>query len=465
MIPFNKTEAVVAPVTEDDRWLGRYIDFIVKCTFAIAEDGAVTALPADAQAPIKGDEVHGDDLGRSVKYPSDVDPPKTLTDIVFHGSAHAPGGDPVEQLEVGLGVGKWSKRLVVTGDREWRQNDLGDWRLSQPTPFTEMPMRWERAYGGLYDQRNPTGRGAPPPEPLATLSPTGEIVTPAPDPDPVVMAPNIEYPNQLVRDFSDRPVPAGFGPIPPYWEARNRLAGTRDHVWANTVAPQPPKDFDPRFYNAAPEDQQITGVTGNESVALQHLSARGETVSFNLPGLRPRVFYVEAEEETRTLNEVPMQLDTVFIDGEEHQVTLVWRARLEHAYDDPSEQIDYLVAVWDRVGVEERPVAEIQKEFLEEIPPFDEALGVRKLTNEQMGMQMMVPAVAEMVKALKEARAAPEMIEKVRNTADPRKLFDFMVGEAKTQASKLETMSRETTARYGTIDDEIAKGAERPPDY
>src|SRR5439155_18481811 len=101
--------------------------------------------------------------------------------------------------------------------------------------FTQMPIRWERAFGGLSSTTNPLGRG----------------IDKEPDDKGVEVAwlPNVEHADDRVALPGDRPKPAGFAPISPAWEPRNKRQGTRDQRWAMFRAPLLPKDFDPRFYN------------------------------------------------------------------------------------------------------------------------------------------------------------------------------------------------------------------------
>ena len=64
-------------------------------------------------------------------------------------------------------------------------------------------------------------------------------------------------------------MPAGFGPIARHWEPRVRWAGTYDKRWQRTRKPLLPDDFDDRFHQCAPEDQQVDGgLIGGELVEL-----------------------------------------------------------------------------------------------------------------------------------------------------------------------------------------------------
>jgi hypothetical protein len=92
-------------------------------------------------------------------------------EVVVLGCAYAPGGQPVQEMRVALTVGDVRRELVVVGDRTWVARD-GVSSMTDPVPFTRMPLTWERAYGGkclievdegafveVADQVNPHGRG------------------------------------------------------------------------------------------------------------------------------------------------------------------------------------------------------------------------------------------------------------------------------------------------------------------
>ena len=93
------------------------------------------------------------------------------------------------------------KLLRVSGDRVW-----GAGGPSAPEPFTRMPLVYERAFGGVDRQvarsRSATGTGA-------IRSARGFAVTR--DNLDGVPLPNIEYPDELIASWDDRPRPAGFG--------------------------------------------------------------------------------------------------------------------------------------------------------------------------------------------------------------------------------------------------------------
>jgi hypothetical protein len=194
--------------------------------------------------------------------------PKPATDVVVAGHAYSPSGKPVSELVATLAVGSILKSLVVVGDRAWEGTALSD-----PVPFIRMPLTYERAFGGSdpleepreFDARNPVGQG---------------FVTKAEHVDGRA-APNFELPQARLGSPTDRPPPAGFGPIAPSWSPRIELAGTHDDAWLEARHPLPPLDQNPAFRCAAPPDQQ-TELKGDEPVRLDNLTPSGAW-RFRLP--------------------------------------------------------------------------------------------------------------------------------------------------------------------------------------
>ena len=286
----------------------------VKATFDIFPDGST--VPCKDQPPVlRVPEYHGEPGKSSIKYEADLVMTKRTTDIVVVGHAHAPGGRAVGELDVGFRVGPVQKMLRVFGDRRWGL--LGP---TNPEPFTKMPLVYERAYGGVdrksehperdWEWRNPVG--------------TGYAVKKAHLND--VMVPNIEYPNDLIGTWKDRPSPAGFGPIGIHWQPRASFAGTYDDNWMKTRQPLLPEDFDERFFQCAPTDQQAPQfLRGGEPVALLNLSPIAE-VRFLLPkmylGFETR-FY----DGTRAIHKM-RHLHSVILEPDYPRVSLVWHSAL-----------------------------------------------------------------------------------------------------------------------------------------
>lgn len=125
---------------------------IIKYTYDIA-DGRMQRGPVE---PLVHD-IRDPDLQPRWLPGCDFWPTKEYTDVAVRGSARSAHDSPVRRTTVRLTVADRVKQIEVFGDRtvDWRAR--GDLRFSEPEPFTEMPMTWDRAYGG-WDPRVPIGK-------------------------------------------------------------------------------------------------------------------------------------------------------------------------------------------------------------------------------------------------------------------------------------------------------------------
>lgn len=215
-------------------------------------------------------------------------------------------------------VGKLSKTLRVFGDRFW-QNGLIGLKMTEPKPFLKMPLVYERAFGGV-DQKsdNPDRHGWEKRNPIGTgFGVEAEHVLGQ-------MLPNVEYPEELISSWKQRPRPAGFGPIARDWSPRVELAGTYDDKWEKERLPLLPNDFNERFYQCAPEDQQAPEhLKGGESVELHNLSPSG-LLRFKLP----RVWLTFQTSFGRENVAHHAKLHTVIIEPDFPRVIMVWHTSL-----------------------------------------------------------------------------------------------------------------------------------------
>ena len=102
----------------------------VRCSFLIRPDGR-TEVHSQQEAPVFAPEFHGDPATSSLKYDSDFYLQASATDILLHGHAHAPDGQAVTRVDVGMRIGTLTKILRVTGERVYRDDAV---RLSpEPT--------------------------------------------------------------------------------------------------------------------------------------------------------------------------------------------------------------------------------------------------------------------------------------------------------------------------------------------
>lgn len=310
LTPFADERAWVRSYDGSEIWL-----VVVKATFDVLKDGS-TEVSA-VQAPVlRSPEHFGEPTKSSVKYDTDLVLAKRGTDVIVVGQAHAPRGHRVTQLDCGIEVGELRKLLRVFGPRVWESGGP-----SSPATFASMPLVWERAYGGADDAgADPAGIDPYPDNPVgcgfaaSRASADGR------------MLPNIERPAELLSSWRDRPTPAGFGVVASWWRARAVHAGTFDENWSTTRRPLLPVDFDERFFQSAPADQQIAGfLQGGETVRVQGMHPDG-TPPFRLPKFR---LLLESNFYDGSLEKhPPPRMHTLILEPEESRFSMVWHSAL-----------------------------------------------------------------------------------------------------------------------------------------
>lgn len=299
----------------------------VKATFAITAGGA-TKLADEQLPPLFAPEHTGDPGASSIRYEADLAGPKKRTDVFVNGHAYAPLGKPATEVMVELKAAGIAKQLFVVGDRRWEKGLLG-LSMSRPEPFEKLPIVYERAFGG-WDKKpdNPADQRLEPRNPVgAGFAIRAEHLQGAP-------VANIEHPKKRIGSWKDRPPPVGFGVVASYWEPRLKYAGTYDDRWMKTRMPLLAEDFDDRYYQAAPEDQQCPGfLRGGEPVELTGLTPDNR-LAFTLPHV---VLGFQTRFGQERVDHVG-SLASVILEPDHPRVILVWQALLPV----PNRRVDYL---------------------------------------------------------------------------------------------------------------------------
>lgn len=245
---------------------------------------------------------------------TDLVPPKPRFDVLVNALAAAADGRP--QARIDCEVRAFGRRLCLWawGPRVW----LGSRTLSAPIPVATVPVIRPFAYGGMQvgtngavdgDDRNAYGLGhAGKGRPIKHLA-----------------APWIESPDHAVKTLRDRPEPCALGLVPAEALPRRRHAGRFDEAWRTTRSPLPPQDFDPCYYNAAPEALQFDAPPRmGDRVDLIRLCSRGEA-TFQWPALRV-LAWVDAPGDVRQQHE--LRCDTLLLEPETDTAVLTWRLQL-----------------------------------------------------------------------------------------------------------------------------------------
>jgi hypothetical protein len=291
---------------------------VIKGTFRIPTEADAPLRLHEEQVPLVMSDVFYGEPGLSApKYEVDFAPRKQRCDVLLNASAHAPEGRATSRLEVAVRVGNWSKAFAVVGDRVWEATGVGI-GASSPVPFTTMPITYDRAFGGVDAfHEDPAKHAAFVPNPAGRgfhSQLVKEWINGAP-------LPNTEESDRPVNWVDGKFSPMSFGPIGRQWESRARYAGTYDQEWLDNVFPFLPADFDERYYQAAPEDQQLPVPLGEQRVTLINLTGDSER-TFVLPHLQAPV-HVFPKSGGR--EEFTAPVDTVVMEPDEERVTMTWR--------------------------------------------------------------------------------------------------------------------------------------------
>jgi hypothetical protein len=207
------------------------------------------------------------------------------------------------------------KTFAVTGNRVWRSGLVGV-SATAPEPFEVMKISYDNAFGGVDSSKddpkdvktyleNPIGRG---------YSYFKNGIDGHPLPNTEELGKPVENPAGSYR-------PMSLGPIGRNWQPRVRFAGTYDKDWLETRAPFWPDDFDYRYFQAAPAEQQIPHPVGGEEVVLRNLTADGH-VSFKLPRLSMPVVLIPHRGRSQDIEAV---IDTILIEPDLGRFMLTWR--------------------------------------------------------------------------------------------------------------------------------------------
>ncbi len=257
--------------------------------------------------------------------------PKQRGEVLVNGFCFTANAVPRTGASVRLAIGSVDKTLYVIGDRVFRV----DGTASDPTPFTKMPIGYERAFGGPGFPDNPVGVGA------ASRREGGADVH---------RLPNVEDPERLIKQRGDQPPPAGFGPYDRTWPKRWSKIGTYDMRWLKTEAPGRARDMDLSHFNTAPDDQQIEGYfRGDETFTLENMHPQKPMLTGRLPRLVGRCFLTQRPEDggEPVFREVPTHLDTIRLFPHLELGLVVFHALARVHEDDADDVVNLLVGCDD----------------------------------------------------------------------------------------------------------------------
>lgn len=301
-----------------------YCVVVAKATYTFPEtnDSPIHLVEPTQQLPLSiQDHFEGEEGTSTPYFENDWAFRKACCDIILKATAYAPQAKETTQLTAGFRLGTCQKEVQIIGERYWEKSFWG-MSPTEPQPFVSMPITYSRSYGGHWPQQdnddgaccleNPVGCGFADKAHQPLLE--GKLL------------PTIGPPGLSVDDFSKPYTPWSFGPLGRNWLPRTHYAGTYDQQWQQEVFPLWPADFDERFFQCAPLDQQIPYPQGGEHVVLHNLHPDRPEIRFALP--KNLSLTTVALVHQQPPQKLPLMVDTIIIDADAHTISLVWRAQL-----------------------------------------------------------------------------------------------------------------------------------------
>ena len=292
----------------------------VKATFLIPKDGEEASL-AEEQVPLtEADEFTGEPGLSAVLHETDYAHRKPYCDVLLNGSAYAPGGKPADLVQVALQVGKMYKSFNVVDDRVW-DAFMGKSIITLPVKFVIKKVSYDVAYGGVDIDKEEPGI-----QKTYLHNPVGVGYYPISEGKDLYgkPLPNTEEIGRAATGIAGDYKPMSFGPIGRNFISRYPFAGTYDQNWLDTRAPFWPDDFDYRYFQSAPAEQQIPHPTGGEEIVLNNLTPYGVT-RFRLPKMYMPVLFIPYRGENRQVEAV---IDTILIEPDQNRFMVTWRVSI-----------------------------------------------------------------------------------------------------------------------------------------
>jgi hypothetical protein len=303
---------------------------------------------------------------------------KVGTDVVVQGSARSPR--PVERLSTVLFFGKRRHEVLVTGRRR-TDRSRGRLIFTPPEPFTEVPLRYELAYGGrdpgyetelMAEVRRTTPaatmrRATPSMEGLFTrVSPLmyprnrfgqGYVLDPRAEQQVGRELPQLERPDDLLTPermplaapmgWRGQPLPAGFDYLDPMTFPRMAMFACpppgyrigdavrevelglvpKDFCRGNIVGATPqqmPTLLHPHAGQCASLGLTFPYVRGDEMMLLEGMDAQGPELDVLLPGERPTMTMTGLTAKPLVLTADPY---LVLVQVDTRRLVMVWAAR------------------------------------------------------------------------------------------------------------------------------------------
>lgn len=337
------------------------LSVLVKKTYTIGSNGKCT--DAEEMLPLYDECMYYPDNDKLLQQDYDLYAFKPLTDIVIKGKARNRAA--TNKFLAGIQAGRFQTSIQVFGNRKAYLNAGKKIEFTDPEIVTEVPLRYDHAYGGC-DTEAEKKIILPDPEIIKQLPPgldllakslfryqrnpvgKGFIVQNNPASFDDLELPNLEDPSDLLTPLNllvgdenrwhEMPIPRctdwvdhGFYPRLAYtgivevfkkrpYELKEIIKKWADESLLNKKAP--PNAFNFRFTNGASLGLQLPYMLTGEKISLMNIHPQSADFSFNLPADEPKIWI---DGRKGKLLETKTVIHTIVIEPEENRLSIVWR--------------------------------------------------------------------------------------------------------------------------------------------
>ncbi|MCX5855952.1 MAG: DUF2169 domain-containing protein, partial [Deltaproteobacteria bacterium] len=371
----------------------------------------------------------------------DVGMPKPHGEVLLTGACFSPRGTVRNASTVSFRVGNLRKEIAVFGDRWWQKNNAGVNIITDPVPFSALPLTWRNAFGGEDFAANPLGKGITP-----VVGKDGELLTPLP---------NIEYRNRIIGSPADRPEPAGFDVVDMMRPQRQKKTGTYDDKWLKERWPYFPDDMDYEYFNCAPADQYRDGFfQGGEAIEIKNMHPDMQLIQSHVPELRIRCFVTKKEapkSAVEVFQNVTTRVDTLWLFPAILRGVVMYRGTTE-IYDEEYEDVLRIFIATERRQDPPLPLEhylEEQKKAMDMTVPLDMA-PLQEAAKKIGAMMKRVKKIPKDIDhSIKMATGkAPVM---PRTPAETAAAGQQVIGDNLALLDRLEAQSRDFQGQYGHL--------------
>lgn len=235
----------------------------------------------------------------------DMSPPKPAFDVIVAGYVTAPAGHDKPYIDASIRIGSQRTGIRAFVPRYWCIGWLGYYVKAIANTVDRVPITYAVVDSAAGFPLDPPGAS------------NGLVAA---------WLPWIEAQRSPSRRLKRAKLPAGLGYWPDSAPHRQQHTGTCDAAWEKKTAPNLPKNFNPRFYNAAHPDLQLSKTPpGGTPIELTHLAKRA-VIECRFPTLSLSVLASTAGGQA--LAAALLQADTLIIEPEFDRLSVVWRILL-----------------------------------------------------------------------------------------------------------------------------------------